>query len=353
MGVTIRLAAEIGGRAPCFIVAEAGVNHDGSVALARRLVGIAADAGCDAVKFQTFDADRLAVASAPKAMYQRTNRDESQQEMLRRLELSETDFRQLAADCRARDITFLSSPFDEQSADLLEAVGVVAFKVPSGELTNTPLLENLARRGLPLLISTGMATLSEVERAMRIVRDRGNTSVVLLHCTSSYPAATADANLRAMETLKAAFGVPVGYSDHTLGFDVALAAVALGACVLEKHVTYDVGASGPDHKVSLDARQLNELVRRVRDVELALGDGRKVPTHAEREVAAVARKSVVAVREILAGTVITEDMLAIRRPGTGLPPDARDQILGTKDSCGDSSRFAHRVGRARKERVRP
>lgn len=321
---------EIGGDAPCFIVAEAGVNHDGRVALARRLVDIAAIAGCDAVKFQTFTADRLAVASAPKAAYQRASGHESQQEMLRRLELSEADHRDVIAHCATRKITFLSSPFDEQSADLLETLGVQAFKVPSGELTNTPLLENLARRGRPLLISTGMATLTEVERAVRAVTDCGNHAIVLLHCTSSYPAAPEDANLRAMETLRATFDVPVGYSDHTLGIDVALAAVALGACVLEKHVTHDTDASGPDHKVSLDAERLRDLVARVRDVERALGNGRKEPAASERDVAAVARKSVVAVREIQAGSVITEDMLGIRRPGTGLPPEAREQILGRR-----------------------
>lgn len=320
----------IGIGAPCFIIAEAGVNHDGCITLGQRLIDIAADALCDAVKFQTFNADRIALATAPKAAYQRTGIEESQREMLRRLELSADDHRNLAVHCVSRRITFLSSPFDEESADLLESMDVPAFKVPSGELTNIPFLRNLARRGRPLLVSTGMATLQDVERAMAAITECGVSEVILLHCTSNYPAADEDANLRAIETLHSRFGVPVGYSDHTNGCDLALAAVALGACVLEKHVTYDRHANGPDHAASLDPDQLKDLVARVRTLERALGDGSKKPGPSELEVAAVARKSVVTTRDIQAGEIITGDMLALRRPGTGLPPVARDQIVGRR-----------------------
>jgi N-acetylneuraminate synthase len=315
---------------PCFVIAEAGVNHNGDVALAQRLVDAAAEAGADAVKFQTFVADRLAAPAAAMAAYQRaaTGAEGSQVEMLRRLELSADAHRELAAHCRDRGILFLSTPFDEDSADLLESLGVPAFKLPSGELTNLPLLAHVARKGRTMLVSTGMATLEEVRAAVRAIRAAGDPPLALLHCVSSYPADPADANLRAMRTLAEAFGVPIGYSDHTPGIEVALAAVALGACVLEKHLTLDRALPGPDHRASLEPAAWRELVVGIRRVEAARGDGRKVPPPRVAPVAAAARRSLVAADDIPAGTRLTEDLVTLRRPGTGLPHTMRAALLG-------------------------
>lgn len=320
----------VGPGRPCFVIAEAGVNHDGDLERASRLVEVAAVSGADAVKFQTFSAERLALRGAPKAPYQVQDAllKESQFEMLRRLELTEDAHRRLMELAQQRGIVFLSSPFDEASADLLDALGVAAFKIPSGELTNLEFLNHVARKGKPLLISTGMATLEEVMAAVRTVRDGGNERLVLLHCVSAYPADPADANLRVMTTLEKSFGVPVGFSDHTRGVAVALAAVALGACVLEKHVTLDRTLPGPDHRASLEPGELLELVRQIRVVESALGDGCKRPSGSEEAIAAVARKSLVAARTIRSGSVLTEELIAVKRPGTGLPPSMRAQVLG-------------------------
>lgn len=281
------------------------------------------------MKFQTFTAECLATESAPKAEYQRQTTDaaESQFDMLRRLELSRPAHEQIMGHCRERDILFLSSPFDRESADLLDSLGVSAFKVPSGELTNIPFLEHLARKGKPLIVSTGMSTLAEVETALTAMR-RFNEEIVLLHCVSNYPAAPADVNLLAMRTMAEAFGVPVGYSDHTLGIEVALAAVALGACVIEKHFTLDRTLPGPDHRASLEPAELAALVRGVRIVEAARGHGRKEPAPSEADVAAAIRKSLVAARDITPGTALTEPMIAIKRPGTGLPPAVLPQVVG-------------------------
>lgn len=321
---------KIGLGQPCFIIAEAGVNHNGDLTLAKRLIDAAVEAKADAVKFQTFKAERLASATAPKAAYQlrTTDHGESQLEMLRRLELSEAAHRHLMAYCQTRGILFLSAPFEEGSADLLERLGVPAFKIPSGELTNLPLLAHVARKGKPMIVSTGMATLEEVEAAVQRIRSSGNPPLILLHCVSDYPANPAEANLRAMRTMAEAFNVPVGYSDHTPGLDVALAAVALGACVIEKHFTLDSTLPGPDHRASLEPKELAVLVRGIRLVEAALGDGRKIPARSETATAAVARKSVVAARTIPRGTRLTEACLCLKRPGTGLPPSALPSVLG-------------------------
>jgi N,N'-diacetyllegionaminate synthase len=326
---------EIGGRKvgaeqPCLVIAEAGVNHNGEVALAHQLVDAAVQAGADAVKFQTFQADRLVTRAAPKAGYQRQATDlaESQLAMLRRLELSPEAHRELLAHCRERGILFLSTPYEEASADFLEALGVPAFKLPSGEITNLPFLAHVARKGRPLIVSTGMSSLGEVEAAVRGIRTAGNTAFALLHCVSDYPANPAEANLRAMHTLAAAFGVPVGFSDHTPGNEVALAAVALGACVIEKHFTLDRSLPGPDHQASLEPGELGSLVRGIRTVEAALGHGAKEATAGERDTAAAARKSLVAACDIAAGTVLTEAHIATMRPGTGLPPAFRPYLLG-------------------------
>lgn len=322
----------VGPGCPCFVIAEAGVNHNGDIALAKRLIDAAVAARADAVKFQTFRADRLVTPRAPKAAYQeRTTRpDESQLDMLRRLELPAQAHRELAEYSRQRGILFLSTPFEAQSVDLLSDLGVPAFKISSGDLTNLPLLAYVARQGKPMIVSTGMSTLPEVEVALRTIRAAGMRSLVLLHCVSSYPASPGTVNLRAMQTMAAAFRVPIGYSDHTMGIEVALAAVALGACVLEKHLTLDCGLPGPDHASSIEPQEFNALVRGVRVIEAALGDGRKVPSQEEQEVARVARRSLVAAKAIPSGTALTEKLVAIQRPGTGIAPKEFSRVMGRR-----------------------
>ena len=321
---------KVGPGQPCFIIAEAGVNHNGDVKLAKRLINVAAEAGADAVKFQTFKAERMVSVTAPKAEYQLQTTDaaESQLEMLQHLELSPEAHRELHAYCQERGVLFMSTPFDEESIDLLDELGVPVFKIGSGEITNWPFLEYVARKGKPIILSTGMSYLSEVDEAVRVIRDAGCDQLVLLHCVSNYPADPADANLRAVQTMAMAFGVPVGYSDHTPGIEVALAAVALGACVIEKHFTLDRSLSGSDHRASLEPDELTALVQGIRTVEAALGHGRKEPAASEANTAAVARKSLVAARDIPAGTKLTEGLIAIKRPGTGLPPAMRLYLIG-------------------------
>jgi len=323
---------KIGFGYPCFIIAEAGVNHNGSLDMALKLVDAAADAGADAVKFQTFVAERLVTVAAAKAAYQVRNTGSrgSQLEMLKELELSPEAHTAIFARCRQRGILFISSPFEEESSDLLDALGVTAFKVPSGEMTNLPFLRHLARKGRPLIVSTGMATLAEVDDTVDTLRGEGCRKIVLLHCVSQYPANPRESNLRAMATMREAFAAPVGFSDHAVGSTVALAAVALGACVLEKHLTLDRALPGPDHKASLEPDELTDLVRSVRSTEQALGDGRKEPTSCEMETARAARKSLVAARVIPVGAALTADMVEIRRPGTGLPPKRMDSLLGRR-----------------------
>lgn len=318
---------DVGIGRPCFVIAEAGVNHDGSPERARALVEAAAESGADAVKFQTFRAESLATVDAPKAAYQQAGGDaaESQRAMLRRLELPADAYPMLKRAADSAGIEFLSSMFDEASADLLDELGVSAFKVPSGELTNLQLLRHVGSLGRPVILSTGMADLEEVEAAVAAL---DNDQVVILHCVSAYPAPPADANLRAMATMEAAFGKPVGFSDHTLGSEVALAAVALGACMVEKHLTLDRSAPGPDHAASLEPDELRDLVRGIRAVESALGDGRKRPMPSELETAAVARKSLAAACDIAAGTTLTDEMIALCRPGTGLQPSERPLVVG-------------------------
>lgn len=323
---------KVGDAYPCFIIAEAGVNHNGDSELAFRLVDAAVTAGADAVKFQTFHTDQVVSAAAPKAAYQRrtTEPEQSQADMIRALELSPELHRRLRDYCGERGILFLSTPFDPDSADLLERLEVPAFKVGSGEITNLPLLQHIARKHRPMLISTGMSTLAEVQQALETVRATGCEQVALFHCISNYPAEPADANLRAMETMRRAFDVPVGFSDHTLGATVAIAAVALGASLLEKHLTLDRNLPGPDHQSSLEPAEFSSLVQQVRTIELALGSGVKQPTASEAETAAVARRSVVAACDIPQGAVVNNGMLALRRPGTGLSPSSLPQLLGRR-----------------------
>lgn len=326
---------DVGGRVigpghPCFVIAEAGVNHNGDPALAKALIDSAADAGADAIKFQSFRADELASPIAPKAPYQveNTGNAGSQIEMLRGLELPDAVFRELRDHSRARGVLFMSTPFDEASADMLHALDVPAFKIGSGELTNTVLLEHVALLGRPVILSTGMSWLSEVETAVRTLQRAGVPGIALLHCVSCYPAAPIDINLRAMETLRSAFGLPVGYSDHSDGTEIGVAAVALGADIIEKHLTLDRALLGPDHRASLDPAAMTSFVTAIRNVEVALGHGRKEPVASERAVADAARRSLVAACFIPAGTVLTAAMLLLRRPGTGLPLSAQSEVIG-------------------------
>jgi len=330
-------AAEIGGHLvgpghPCFVIAEAGVNHNGDLDLGRALIRAAAAGGADAVKFQTFSAERLVTAFAPKAAYQteRTDPSETQQTMLKHLELGIVEHRELMDECERQGILFLSSAFDEESADLLEELGVAAYKIPSGEITTLPYLRHLASKGRCLIVSTGMSDMEEVKTAVAAMREAADVPMALLHCVSLYPAPAAGSNLRAMDTMRTAFGVPVGYSDHTEGIAVALAAVALGADVIEKHLTIDRGLPGPDHAASLEPGEFRTMVAGIRDVAAARGDGVKRPLPEEAETAAVARKSVVAAVEIPAGMVIRREMLTVKRPGTGMPPSRLESLVGRK-----------------------
>lgn len=322
----------IGDGAPCFVVAEAGVNHNGDTALAHRLVDVAAEAGADAVKFQTFNAERLVAATADKATYQKeaTGGGNNQLDMLRGLELRADDFPALKRHAERRSITFLATPFEEGSADLLDGLDVAAFKLPSGELTNLPFLRHVATKGRPVILSTGMASLEEVETAVRALREAGAPPLALLHCTSAYPADPAQTNLRAMSTMSKTFGVPVGFSDHTPGIAVAIAAAALGAVIIEKHFTIDRTLPGPDHRASLEPGELTALVAGIRAAEAARGDGIKRAQPGETETARVARKSVVALRDLEAGTVIDANMIGILRPGTGIPPAFLDAVRGRR-----------------------
>lgn len=320
------------GSGPVFVIAEAGVNHNGDTALAMRLIDAAADAGADAVKFQTFQPAALAAGGAPTAEYQRRAgmHDADQREMLARLALPPEAWPALQAHARDRAVVFLSSPFDHGSADLLDRLDVPAFKIGSGELTNTPFIARVARFGRPLLISTGMADMVEVAAAVDTVRAEGDVPLALLHCVSSYPADPADANLRAIETLRRAFGVPVGWSDHTPGIELALAAVAVGAVVVEKHITVDRSLPGPDHAASLEPAAFTSMVAGIRAVEAALGSGIKVPVEAELDVAMVARRSLHWRRTLRAGHVIDAADLDSLRPGTGLAPGRLIEMIGLR-----------------------
>lgn len=316
-----------------FIIAEAGVNHNGDLELAKRLVDAALYAGADAVKFQTFKAEEVATGFAERAAYQQANelhRDESQLEMIRRLELGYEEFKNISDYCREKGITFISSAFDLDSVDFLYELGVPYFKVPSGEITNYPYLRHIARKKRPVLLSTGMATLGEVEGAVTLLREEGCADVVLLHCTSNYPTPPDEVNLRAMQTMHRAFGLPVGYSDHTLGLATAVAAVALGAVVLEKHLTLDRNLPGPDHRASLEPEDFRKMVQYIREVEASLGDGIKRPTTSELAIMPAARRSLVARRDIAAGEIITEQCLTAKRPATGISPVYWDLVVGRR-----------------------
>jgi N,N'-diacetyllegionaminate synthase len=313
-----------------FVIAEIGVNHNGDVDMAKRLIDVAADAGADAVKFQTFTADAIVTPTAAKAAYQQRNDDRSdtQYAMLRALELNAAAHEALLAHAQKRGITFLSSPFDEASADLLHTLDVPAFKIGSGEITNLPLLVHIAQLARPMILSTGMALLGEVETAVQAVCQSGCNALALLHCVSDYPADPAEANLRAMHTMAEAFGCPVGWSDHTQGAAVSLAAVALGACIIEKHFTLDRTLPGPDHAASLEPDALTEFIAQIRTVEAARGDGIKRCQPSETATAVAARKSVVTLTDIARGARLEVSMIGRRRPGSGIAPALESMVVG-------------------------
>lgn len=316
-----------------FIIAEAGVNHNGDIRLAKQLIDAAVKAGADAVKFQTWQTELLVTKDAKMAEYQieNTRREETQFQMLKRLELSYADFTELKSYCDTLGITFMSTPDEEQSATFLDGLQAV-FKIGSGELTNTPFLRHIARFAKPVILSTGMGYLSEIEHAIATLCDAGLSleMITLLHATTDYPTIPEDVNLLAMKTIAQAFpGVAVGYSDHTLGIEVPVAAVALGAKVIEKHFTLDKTMEGPDHKASLDPQELADMVTSIRNIEKALGNGWKEPTKTERENRNIVRKSLVARKVISVGSVITAEMLEIKRPGCGISPARWDEVVGS------------------------
>lgn len=314
------------------IIAEAGVNHNGDLDLAKQLIDAAADAGADLVKFQTFNANRQVTLTAKKADYQAQTTDstETQHAMLHRLELTEAMHHQLIAHCAKRNIGFFSTGFDIESVDLLVSLGQDHFKIPSGEITNLPYLRHIGQHGKTVILSTGMATLGEIEAAIEVLEQAGTprSKLTVLHCTTEYPTPMTEVNLRAMQSIHAAFGVAVGYSDHTKGIEVAIAAVAMGATVIEKHFTLDRNLPGPDHKASLEPAELKAMVTAIRNIEVALGDGIKRLTPSEARNKPVARKSLVASRAIKAGEVFTTANLTTKRPGTGISPMRWDETIG-------------------------
>lgn len=314
------------------IIAEAGVNHNGDRGMARALIDAAADAGADFVKFQTFSAGALVTKGAAKANYQlaTTGDDESQLQMLKRLELRPEDHEELIDYCRLRGIRFFSTAFDSESLKLLHSLDLGLYKVPSGEITNLPYLREIGARRSQVLLSTGMATLGEIESALESLIGAGTerNRITVLHCNTEYPTPMKDVNLRAMLGIRAAFGVAVGYSDHTNGIEIPIAAVALGATVIEKHLTLDRTLPGPDHAASLEPHEFKAMVAAIRNIESALGDGVKRPSSSEAKNTAIARKSIVAARQIRSGELFSTDNLAVKRPGAGISPMRWDEVIG-------------------------
>ena len=316
------------------IIAEAGVNHNGEIEIAKKLIDVAAAAGADLVKFQTFNAERLVTESAPKADYQKASTDqfESQKAMLRKLELTEVMHQELIAHCALRNIGFFSTGFDIESINMLASFGQELFKIPSGEITNLPYLRHVGKLRKEVILSTGMSSMDEIENAINALEESGTPRkrITVLHCTTAYPVPMSDVNLRAMQSIRAKFGVDVGYSDHTLGIEISLAAVALGASVIEKHFTLDRTLPGPDHKASLEPAELKSLVDGIRNINEALGDGIKRLMRSEIGNRDVARKSIVARVPISVGQVLSEENLTTKRPGTGISPMEWSNLLGKK-----------------------
>ena len=313
------------------IIAEAGVNHNGDVEIAKKLCLAAKDAGADVVKFQTWITEKIITQNVEQAEYQKENtgRDESQYEMLKALELSYDEFREVKVYCDEIGILFASTADEEDSLDFLVELGIPFIKVGSGDVGNISYLRYIGSKKLPVILSTGMSTLADVEMSLQALRDGGATDITLLHCTTNYPCPYDAVNLKAMDTLKHAFGLPVGYSDHTEGMEVSVAAVARGAGVIEKHFTLDRNMEGPDHKASMEPKAFKEMVQAIRHIETALGDGLKQPTKAEQQISKVVLKRIVAKRDIRAGQVIREEDICVKRNNTGLPANAWDIILGT------------------------
>ena len=336
----------VGEGRPTFIIAEAGVNHNGKLSLARKLIDAAARAGADAIKFQTFSPDELVTRTAEKAVYQKANKkdsknpspsqtrvlplrnEESQHAMLKKLVLKREDHSALKSYAEKKGLIFLSTPFSLSNALFLKKLGVPAIKVSSGDANNIPFLARIAKWKLPILFSTGMSDMREIKESVTVLREAGNKKIIALQCTTNYPTPFEEANLRVIETLRTKLGLLVGFSDHTLGDEAALASVALGAVLIEKHLTLDKRLSGPDHKTSLEPQEFKAFVERIRNVEKALGTGKKTPFRSETEIAKVARKSVATLLAVRKGEVLTEKNLGVKRPGTGLPPKYYDEIIG-------------------------
>ncbi len=313
------------------IIAEAGVNYNGSLELAYKMVDEAKKAGVDIVKFQTGVPEKVMSKFAEKAEYQKktTGSDESQLDMVRKLMLKFEEFVPLKKYCEEKHIRFLSTPFDLSSIDFLNELGCDLWKIPSGEITNLPYLLRIANTGKDIILSTGMSTLEEVEIAIKVLKDNGAGNITLLHCTTEYPAPFEDVNLRAMKTMRDKFGLDVGYSDHTTGIEIPIAAVAMGATVIEKHFTLDRNMEGPDHKASLEPDELCTMVKAIRNVECALGNGDKVPSESEKKNMVIARKSIIASRDIKKGEILTENNLTTKRPGNGISPMRWNDVIGT------------------------
>ncbi|MCD4795150.1 MAG: N-acetylneuraminate synthase [Bacteroidales bacterium] len=316
------------------IIAEAGVNHNGSIETAKKLIDVAAKAGVDYIKFQTFKTENIVSKAAPKADYQKqnSNNKESQFEMIKKLELDIEKHKELIKHCKKRNINFLSSAFDLDSIDMLKELGINLWKIPSGEITNLPYLRKIGNMNQQIIMSSGIANLSEIEAALDILEQAGTTrnKITVLHCNTEYPTSMQDVNLNAMKTIKEAFKVDVGYSDHTLGIEIPVAAVALGATVIEKHFTLDKTTEGPDHKASLEPHELKAMVKAVRNIEKAMGNGIKKASASEEKNKKIARKSIVAAKNIKKNDTFDESNIAIKRPGTGLSPMLWDKIIGKK-----------------------
>lgn len=313
------------------IIAEAGVNHNGSLSIAKQMVDVVVEAGVDIIKFQTFKTERLVTMNAKKAQYQKESYNEegdTQFKMLKKLELSEDDFIELKQYCKNKNIMFLSTPFDLESIDFLNNLDIDIWKIPSGEITNYPYLVRIARTQKKVILSTGMCTMEDIDDALKVLKEHGTSEITLLHCNTQYPTPMKDVNLLAIQALRDAYQVDVGYSDHTLGIEVPIAAVALGAKVIEKHFTLDKNMQGPDHRASLEPKELKAMVQGIRNIELALGIQMKMPTASELSNRISARKSIVASKKIMIGEMFTESNITTKRPGSGISAMRWNDVLG-------------------------
>lgn len=313
-----------------YIIAEAGVNHNGSLELAKKMVDEAKDAGADCIKFQTFVSKNIVSKSAGKAEYQKhqTDASESQLDMLKKLELSFEEFVELSEYCKVKEIEFLSTAFDFDSIDFLNGLKIKRWKIPSGDITNLPYLIKIAELGKPVILSTGMSTMEEISAAVSALKNNGSGEITVLHCTTEYPTPYEDVNLKAMNAIKDEFDLPVGYSDHTKGIEIPIAAVAMGATVIEKHFTLDRSMEGPDHKASLEPNELKAMVSAIRNVEIAIGSGEKKPAESEKKNMVIARKSIIAKSDIEKGEIFTEENLTVKRPGNGISPMKWFDMIG-------------------------